>query len=476
MLKTTQRCVRILGCVLLGLWSVMVTHAQQKEGMYDFTSIPQSLLLNPGAEINFNSHYGVPFLSQFHANLGFKGSSVYDIFADDGRSFNAKVEQQLNQLTDRDYGTITQQLELLSFGWRSTRNPKLYFSGGLYQELDMIAYFPKDLLLLAYEGNQNFINKSFKLSDISATAELLTVYHFGYTKQLNKKLTFGARAKLYSSIFNSRSTRNSGRLTTIDTPNGNNFYTHIASNIDFSVKTSGIASLEEDLSNEEDASSTITSTIFKRALLGGNLGVGVDVGFSYRIKEQWVATGSMTDFGLIAYTKDVQNYTASGSYAYEGFETPEALTGRSARDFLDELEEALDVDTTQTAYTAMRPVKLQGSLKYMFNRDDNGSCNCVLDGNYTLYSDAVGIQVFSQFRPKRSQRAISLFYQKRISNFLSAKINYTINDFSATNIGILLSAYFYKINFYLSTNNILSYGNLAKTRELAVQFGFNIIP
>jgi len=173
------------------LWGSCV-YSQNKETLYDFTDLPQSLMSNPGADIKFKRHLGVPFLSQFHTNVGLRGATLFDVFADDGRSINEKIETTLNKLTSNDYLTLTQQLEVVNFGWKSKKYRDVYFSGGVYQELDLIGYFPKDFAVLAYQGNRDFINQPFRFSNISASGELLMVYHFGYNKKVNKKLTFGA--------------------------------------------------------------------------------------------------------------------------------------------------------------------------------------------------------------------------------------------------------------------------------------------
>ncbi|MFD2565022.1 DUF5723 family protein [Aquimarina rubra] len=461
--------MRILLCLCLGLWGCSL-YSQNKETLYDFTDLPQSLMLNPGAEVNFKYHAGVPFLSQIHFNVGFRGASVYDVFADDGRDINDKIENTINRLGSQDYFTLTQQLDLINFGWRSKKDPNLYYSAGLYQELDLIVYFPKDFAVLAYQGNQDFINVPFRFSNISATGELLTVFHFGYNKKVNKKLTFGARAKLYSSIFNFRSTKNRGTFTTIETPQGNNIYQHVISDADVSVQTAGYASLREiESEDNSDGASQVLNKFLGRAFLGGNLGIGVDMGFSYKIDEQWTLTGSMTDLGMIFYTKDVETYRARGNFAFEGLETP--ITDDNGQDILDELEEAIPIDTLNTSYAALRPLKLNSSIKYSFNRYDDGSCNCA----DPPYQDAFGLQVFTQFRPKRPQYAASLFYYKRLSNFLRGKVTYTVDDYSFKNIGLLLSTHIDKINFYISANNLLEYSNLADARGASIQLGFNVI-
>jgi hypothetical protein len=448
---------------------VCLGYSQNKETLYDFTDLPQSLMLNPGANINFDYHAGVPFLSQFHINAGLKGASVYDVFADDGRDINDKIENTLNTLTSNDYLTLTQQLELISFGWKSKKNEKIYFSGGIYQELDVIGYFPKDFAVLAYQGNQDFLNQPFRFSTINGSAELLTTYHFGYTKKINKKLTFGARVKLYSSMFHIRSAKNKGTFTTVETPEGNNVYQHVISNVDVTVRTSGYASMEDAEGKE------ITNKLIRRAFLGGNLGLGVDIGFTHKINEQLVITGSANDLGVILYAKDVATYRAQGNYVFEGFEMPVQFSEQDSQNFIDELKEAIPLDTLSKAYVTMRPLKLNTSIRYSFNRYDDGTCDCYIEGEKPPYLDAIGIQLFTQFRPKKPQYAVSLFYYKRFFNFLRTKLTYTIDDYSYYNIGFLTSIHINKINFYISANNLLEYTKLAKVRGSSVQLGFNII-
>lgn len=444
-------------------------YSQNKETLYDFTDIPQSLMLNPGADIDFKYHIGVPFLSQFHINAGLRGVSVNDIFGDDGRSINDKIEKTFNKLTSNDYLTLTQQLELISFGWKSKKNKNIYFSGGIYQELDVIGYFPKDFVVLAHQGNQDFLNRPFRFSTINGSAELLTAYHFGYTKKVNKKLTFGARVKLYSSMFHVRGVKNKGTFTTLQTPEGNNVYKHVISDVDAAIRTSGYASLKDAKGDE------VVNKLIARALLGGNLGLGVDIGFTHKINKQLAVTGSVNDLGVIWYVKDVETYQARGNYVFEGFETPVQLSGQGSQNFLDKLKEAVPLDTLSKAYVTMRPLKLNGSVKYSFNQYKKDACACYLKEEKPPYMDAFGLQLFTQFRPKRPQYAVSLFYYKRFFNFLRTKLTYTIDDYSYYNIGFLTSIHVNKINFYISANNLLEYANLAKARGISVQLGFNVI-
>ena len=109
--------------------------AQNKELLYDFTEIPQSLLLNPGAQTNLDWFAGVPLLSGLSLQAGSSGITVHDIFADDGLDINDKVrERAVDGMSIRDEFTGSFQVELLSGGFRGRYHPENFFSFGIYQE------------------------------------------------------------------------------------------------------------------------------------------------------------------------------------------------------------------------------------------------------------------------------------------------------------------------------------------------------
>ena len=142
---------------LVGLFAF----SQNKQILYGFDDIPQSLMLNPGSEVTQKKHYGIPFLSQIHFNGGSSGVSAYDIFKDGNDNINDRITRQLFKMKHTDFFTATQQLELINFGWRAKND--IYFSGGIYQEFDFIIYFPKDLAVLAWEGNRDYLDYPFDL-------------------------------------------------------------------------------------------------------------------------------------------------------------------------------------------------------------------------------------------------------------------------------------------------------------------------
>jgi len=202
--------------IFLMVLFVVNCFSQNKQVLYNLTSVPQSLMLNPGADFKYGYYFGVPMLSGFSFKVGSSGFSAYDLFANDGVDFNQKLRKVVNSTTRNDHAAINEQIELLNGGFKlgDWLADKGYLSFGLYQEFDFWSYVPKDPLVLALYGNQNYIGKSFDLSDISVKAEVLTVLHLGYHKNITDNLIVGARGKIYFSGFNASSTQNSGYILT----------------------------------------------------------------------------------------------------------------------------------------------------------------------------------------------------------------------------------------------------------------------
>ncbi|WP_147678226.1 DUF5723 family protein [Algibacter pacificus] len=453
----------------------LFTFSQNKQLLYGFSEIPQALMQNPGGKVTNDWYVGVPLLSQIHVDLGTTGSTVYDVFSDDNIDFNDKLRTAVSSMNPNDFYTVNQQLEIFSggvaVGNRFEKNE--YLSFGLYQELDFMLYFPKDFATLALEGNKNNINQLFKANHLSGTADVLSVFHLGYNKKVNKKFTYGIRGKIYSSLANIHSTKNKGGFIT--TRGEDNYYDH---EFDFgiAVQTSGIASLIDD--DNVDVNDNI-DTLKKRAFFGGNLGLGVDLGFTYQLNNQWSLDASVLDIGFISHTKDVENYVVNGEFTYSGVNPlfPEAEDGQTADDYWDTIEDDFEdtfiVDTTRTKYTTWRPVKFNASLNYAFGEKRSKTCSCIPDD--TGYQNAVGLQLYGINRPKQPQLALTAYYYRRLFNGLRLKAAYTIDSYSFSNVGLGVSAHIWGANFYIMADNLLAYKNIYDAQHVSLQLGFNYI-
>ena len=447
---------------LLILFFYKVT-AQNKQVLYDFVELPQTLLLNPGAETSYQFHFGLPLLSGLSAEFASSGVVLTDVFSLDHKDINDKISKVLNNLTTRDFIKLNLQIDIFNGGFRIHDS---YVSFGLYEEIDVIGYYPKDLITLLNEGNTAYLNRSFRISQLTYKADVIGVLHAGISKKINEKLTVGARFKIYSSALNTESSMNTGTFTTV--LGTNNIYKHYLSNVNINTKSSGLFNIDDELIDDP-------ATYLKNTFFGDNIGVGVDFGLTYHITPQFEFSGSILDFGFIHHKKNIKNGTLIGSFISEGsnFQYDPDNPENFWNELGNNLGEQLPVKENKESYISWRPTKLNAALKYSFGEKRTEIC---YDDRYKdFYTDALGIQLYSIFRPLRPQLALTAFYQKSITNKIHTKVTYTIDDFSYANIGAGFSAQFGKVNLYGMLDNILEYTNLSSANSVSFQLGINVI-
>jgi hypothetical protein len=465
--------------VLVFFTACFSVFSQNKQLLYGFNEVPQSLLLNPGTSTNFKWYAGVPIFSGVSFQAGVTGITSNDLFAVDGVDFNTKFrEKVIYGMDSKDELSGTYQIELFNVGFRGRKNPNNFYSFGAYNEGDAIGYYFEDYALLAYEGNTDNIGKRFDLSDLKTRGEIVNVYHFGINKKVSNQLDLGFRAKIYSSILNFSSTNNSGYFVTTEGDNNLLKTTLVA---DLEINTSGIFEIKEALDNDE----SVTDIITKRALFGGDLGVGFDLGFTYKLDRQTYITGSLLDIGFISHTNDLRTYTLNGNASSEGIEVvlPDDLGSGSDewRELVDDLESLVPYEESAKKYVTFRPTKLYASIGHDFGDeiDSRQNCNCTTKpgGNFidNIYKNSVGGQLYVINRPRGPQAALTGFYQHRFGHIMSLKATYTVDKYSFTNLGFGGSLQAGPVNMYLMADNLLGYANLANSNYASVLFGINII-
>ena len=61
---------------LLFVFLFVNSFAQNKQILYDFDQLPQTLMLNPGAEVDYDTHFGIPLLSSIYFQIGATNKNI----------------------------------------------------------------------------------------------------------------------------------------------------------------------------------------------------------------------------------------------------------------------------------------------------------------------------------------------------------------------------------------------------------------
>ena len=453
--------------VILALLLALNCFSQNKQILYNFTSVPQSLLTNPGSDFKYDWYFGIPLISGISANAASSGFSAYDLFADNGIDFDKKLKAVVFTASRNDKLSVNQQLEIFNGGFKiAGEKYDSYISFGMYQELDLLSYVPKDFAVLALDGNRDYLGKVFNLEDLNVKAEMLSVFHIGFHKNINEKFIAGFRGKIYSSIYNATSTSNSGYIYTI--PSSIGVYEQVIYS-QLQLNTSGIAKYDD-----KNDDSNVVKDITKRAFLSGNLGIGFDAGFTYYPKKNIQLTASVLDIGFIRHSKEVESLSLKGIYNYKGV-IPKFSSGESIENAYEEFKEAIPLDTLYSSYTTWRPAKFNGSVQFSFNEERPEDCDCLDYNSETTFKSAVGAQLFMMTTPRTPLVAFTTYYRRKLFKSLQLKATYTLDSYSYKNIGLGLSSHFGPVNFYVLADNLLEYHDVSKANSLSFQLGLNVI-
>lgn len=451
---------KYLFVIILFVSSVTVS---QQQLHYSFAENPQTLLLNPGAETNYKYHYGIPIFSGFNLSANSKGATLEDLFIDNGESINSLVDRLLPRLQTDDNININLRFDVLYGGYRL--NDRDYLSFGFYEEVDFIGYYPKDIAELFYYGNAGNLNRNYSLSHLIGKADVTGVLHVGLSRKINKRLNVGGRFKIYSSSLNVETNNNTG--TFITHSNDANILRQNLSNANFSLKTSGLVSNDELLETPED--------LYKKTFLGGNLGVGIDLGLTYHFTPQIEFTGSILDIGFIRHSKGVKQYFAKGDYEFDGINF--LFDQNNPTDYWKQLQDDFNAKVpngaNEEAYTSWRPTKINAALKYSFG--EIRSMKCYTDTHKKYYFNSIGIQYHSVFRPLEIHHSITGFFETSFSEKVHSKLTYTINEYSSTILGSGMSVQLGNVNLYGFIDNLLGMRNLESANTASFNFGINIL-
>jgi hypothetical protein len=68
-----------------------------------------------------------------------------------------------------------------------------------------------------------------------------------------------------------------------------------------------------------------------------------------------------------------------------------------------------------------------------------------------------------------------LFYERWLNKYLQAKLTYTVDPYSFSNVGMGLSTKIGIVNLYVAADNLLSLNNIYNAKSTSFQLGLNFI-
>ncbi len=430
---------------LLLVIGVLGSVFSQDRMMTHMTSIPQAIENNPSITVPYKFYLGFPGFSSF--NMSFQNPFAYNDIIKRRSDDSLYVDQQgfINNFAKNNLMAIDLKINLIDFGFRVKKN---FFTFTQSVRSQFYFSYPKDLFVLLLNGNVSFMeaDKTVEFKKLRINSSVYTETAIGFQRNLTNKINIGARLKYLQGFANVQTDNSYFSLYT----NPDNYNLTIKS--EFGVNVSSIVNANGDV---EVGSFT------------KNPGIALDLGGTYRFSDELAVGASLIDFGFIRWRTNNQQFGSSmvnEEFVFRGFDLDRLFqNGRINSNIMKEIADTLKeqftfIDTTGVAYTSWLSPKICFDASYIYKNNNKF-------GAYLRNDIANGMLIPS----------ITISYQRKFGRILQLGASYGMTKGHWAKLGIGMSLKLGPLHGFITTENILSYTNLANLKNMYIHFGTNIV-
>jgi outer membrane protein OmpA-like peptidoglycan-associated protein len=420
----------------------------QNQSLYFSNAIPQGMSVNPSYFPGIELTFGIPLLSSYNfaAKSPFALKNLnYTKIADTGYF-------DLNDLISKSKTVNSLNIEggiqILTIGY-AIDNTYLMFDYSTKFNFDL--RYPKDLLELIWKGNEAFIGKTADLDGLGINFSHYNEISLGAVQRITPEITAGGRFKYIQGLSNFNTTKSKITLHTDTTTYW------LKGTADLALNMSGPFNLD--------------STYFSDAvgyLLGnyGNPGFGFDLGVAYQYGKQFNFAANVLDLGYIYWKKQISSYSMSNSdFSFNGFTIDSLTNFKNVKNFdslitvfTDSIEGEFEVIKSSNKYRTGLYPKLYLSAEYLLDKQNR-----------------IGLLYYHKFMGNTGQNSITANYAHSFGKAFRTNINYTLNDFSRSGIGLGFDVKLGGFQMYMLCDNILPLFSASSVSSAHINFGFNYL-
>lgn len=375
-------------------------------------------------------------LPSYGLDAGHSGDITYnDIFYKKGDRYILDLGKGIEKLKPENDAFYDQRFETVSLGFRLPGD-RWYLQAGHAVRLHATVRYPKALAELFWNGNAPYIGQTLDVG-FSTTTFDWNELSLGVAHRFGEALTIGARAKFLSGI-SSLKTDDDHRLVSVYTDPDiyqltlNSDYAFYSSQTITALDTAGLGF---DLVRNE----------LKNGFSDNN-GWAFDLGARLQLGQRLTLDVSVLDLGgSIAWKKNTQYFKSKGTFIYDGVTIPgtDIINGTTdSLDFsaaLDSLNDVLQFTRSASEFTSDLPTRIFLGATYQLTQ--RWSVGAVLHHQKSERRSATSVGINARWSPLR---------------WLSAGIMYSVNDQSATNLGLSLVLKPGPVQLYILSDNALN--------------------
>ena len=318
---------KIIGVFFMMLVCTLSANAQFLRTSYFMEGTHYRQQLNP-ALTPTKGYFNLPVIGAVNATVGSTSLGYQDIIdiIDDGDDFYTKPDF-MNRLKDNNKLNVNFSTEILSAGWYKGKN---FWSFNIGLRTDIGANLTKNMFSFLNQMEtieDNWRNSNYDISGQQLNINAYTEIGLGLSRQINSRLTVGARVKALLGIGNMELKLNkiamSANLPTdqqINQWSSESYWSGSSAEIvakaqelkakfdNYHANLTVGAELKSSFKGlelkEEEGKDYVTDFDFDSGKLGiAGYGFGIDLGASYKILDNLTVSASILDLGFISWSK-----------------------------------------------------------------------------------------------------------------------------------------------------------------------------
>ena len=435
-----KKTLMLLSLVIAGS---LAASAQVDLTLYNMKSIPQSAYNNPASIPTSKFFIGLPAISSDYFYISNSGFAVSDLITkrpDD--SLVVDMNHAISKMDNKNFISNAVSIDLFSFGFRVKKN---YISFNITEKVNFNFSYAKDLFVFLQNGNTAFLGKTADFSGMAIDGSHYREYGLNIAREINQKLTVGARIKYLYGMENVSTVQSNFSLFTDETT------------YDLTLQ-SGAEINTSSLANTDSGYQNINAMdyLFKQK----NTGLGLDLGSHYKLNDHWNFSLSMTDFGYIRWKSNSKNYKSNAlTYNFQGIKLEDFVgDGDGIENLVDSLNSSFKFNETNDAYTTHLSTHVFAGINYAFNE-----------------KAFAGILVREQFFKDIMIPSATLSLNKQFGRHLTLALSYSALNRTYNNIGFGISTNAGPVQLYVVSDNALGVIKPLDARTLNIHFGFNLL-
>ena len=319
---------KLIGVFFMMLVCTLSANAQFLRTSYFMEGTHYRQQLNP-ALTPTKGYFNLPVIGAVNATVGSTSLGYQDIIdiIDDGDDFYTKPDF-MNRLKDNNKLNVNFSTEILSAGWYKGKN---FWSFNIGLRTDIGANLTKNMFTFLNEMEtveENWRNSNYDISGQQLNINAYTEIGLGLSRQINSRLTVGARVKALLGIGNMELKLNRVAMSA-NLPSDQQINQWSSESYWNSMTPSQAAQAAQELKDkfnnyhanltvgaelkssfkglelqEEEGKDYVTDFDFDSGKLGiAGYGFGIDLGASYKILDNLTVSASVLDLGFISWSK-----------------------------------------------------------------------------------------------------------------------------------------------------------------------------